>query len=74
MRVAEARRLLIQEETQKLIDMDEVSSQAVRRVQDSGIVFLDEIDKIAGRERARGRTSPARVSSGTSCRSSRERP
>jgi ATP-dependent HslUV protease ATP-binding subunit HslU len=53
-RVAEARRLLVQEETQKLIDMDEVSSQAIRRVQDSGIVFLDEIDKIAGRERTQG--------------------
>jgi ATP-dependent HslUV protease ATP-binding subunit HslU len=54
MRVGEARRLLIQEETQKLIDMDEVASQAIRRVQDSGIVFLDEIDKIAGRERGQG--------------------
>ena len=53
-RVSEARRLLIQEETQKLIDMDEVAAQAIRRVQDSGIVFLDEIDKIAGRERAQG--------------------
>jgi ATP-dependent HslUV protease ATP-binding subunit HslU len=52
--VGEARRLLIQEETQKLIDMDEVASQAIRRVQDSGIVFLDEIDKIAGRERGQG--------------------
>jgi ATP-dependent HslUV protease ATP-binding subunit HslU len=53
-RVAEARRLLVQEETQKLIDMDDVAAQAIRRVQDSGIVFLDEIDKIAGRERAHG--------------------
>ncbi len=53
-RVAEARRLLIQEEAQKLIDMDEVAAQAIRRVEDSGIVFLDEIDKIAGRERAQG--------------------
>jgi len=53
-RVTEARRLLVQEETQKLIDMDEVASQAIRRVQDSGIVFLDEIDKIAGRERGQG--------------------
>jgi ATP-dependent HslUV protease ATP-binding subunit HslU len=52
--VSEARRLLVQEETQKLIDMDEVSSRSVRRVQDSGIVFLDEIDKIAGRERGHG--------------------
>jgi ATP-dependent HslUV protease ATP-binding subunit HslU len=53
-RVSEARRLLIQEETQKLIDMDEVAGQAIRRVQDSGIVFLDEIDKIVGRERGQG--------------------
>jgi ATP-dependent HslUV protease ATP-binding subunit HslU len=53
-RVSEARRLLVQEETQKLIDMDEVAAQAIRRVQDSGIVFLDEIDKIAGRERGHG--------------------
>ncbi len=50
-RVAEARRLLAQEEAQKLIDMDEVTSQAIRRVEDTGIVFLDELDKIAGRER-----------------------
>src|SRR4029450_12367211 len=53
-RVSEARRLLIQEETQKLIDMDEVGSQAIRRVQDSGIVFLPESDKIPGRERGQG--------------------
>jgi ATP-dependent HslUV protease ATP-binding subunit HslU len=50
-RVSEARRLLAHEESQKLIDMDEVTTQAVRRVEDSGIVFLDELDKIAGRER-----------------------
>jgi ATP-dependent HslUV protease ATP-binding subunit HslU len=53
-RVADARRLLVQEEAQKLIDMEEVVAQAIRRVEDSGIVFLDEIDKIAGRERAHG--------------------
>ncbi len=53
-RVAEARRLLAQEEAQKLIDMDEVTSQAIRRVEDTGIVFLDELDKIAGRERGHG--------------------
>ncbi|MGH7355170.1 MAG: ATP-dependent protease ATPase subunit HslU, partial [Candidatus Rokuibacteriota bacterium] len=53
-RVAEARRLLVQEEAQKLVDMDEVVTQAIRRVEDSGIVFLDEIDKIAGREQAHG--------------------
>jgi ATP-dependent HslUV protease ATP-binding subunit HslU len=53
-RVAEARRLLVQEEAQKLVDMEEVVTQAIRRVEDSGIVFLDEIDKIAGREQAHG--------------------
>jgi ATP-dependent HslUV protease ATP-binding subunit HslU len=49
-RVAEARRLLIQEEAQKLVDMEEVVGQAIRRVENSGIVFLDELDKIAGRQ------------------------
>jgi ATP-dependent HslUV protease ATP-binding subunit HslU len=53
-KVKEARRILTQEEAQKLIDMDEVVAEAIRRVQDSGIVFLDEIDKIAGRERGYG--------------------
>jgi ATP-dependent HslUV protease ATP-binding subunit HslU len=53
-RVSEARRLLVQEEAQKLVDMEEVVSQAVRRVEDSGIVFLDELDKIAGREGGHG--------------------
>ena len=52
--VGEARRLLAQEEAQKLIDMEDVISQAIRRVQDSGIVFLDELDKIAGREGGHG--------------------
>jgi ATP-dependent HslUV protease ATP-binding subunit HslU len=45
--VPEARRLLVQEEMQKLIDMDEVVGEAIRRVENAGIVFLDEIDKIA---------------------------
>jgi ATP-dependent HslUV protease ATP-binding subunit HslU len=49
-RVAEARRLLAQEEAQKLVDMEEVVARAVRRVENSGIVFLDELDKIAGRQ------------------------
>ncbi|MCL5935260.1 MAG: ATP-dependent protease ATPase subunit HslU, partial [Firmicutes bacterium] len=48
--VADARKILIQQEAQKLIDMDEVTSQAVRRAEESGIIFLDEIDKIAGRD------------------------
>ena len=46
--VAEARRILVQEELNKLIDMDEVVNEAIYRVENSGIVFLDEIDKIAG--------------------------
>jgi ATP-dependent HslUV protease ATP-binding subunit HslU len=53
-KIGEARRLLIQEEAQKLVDMDEVVGQAVRRVENSGIVFLDELDKIAGREASHG--------------------
>jgi ATP-dependent HslUV protease ATP-binding subunit HslU len=53
-KVGEARRILAQEEAQKLIDMDEVTGQAIRRVENSGIVFLDELDKVAGRERGHG--------------------
>ena len=56
--VAEARRLLAQEEAQKLVDMEEVVSRAVRRVENSGIIFLDELDKIAGREGGGGRGGP----------------
>jgi len=48
MTVAEARNYLIQEEAQKLIDMDQAIREAVSRVENSGIVFLDEIDKVAG--------------------------
>jgi ATP-dependent HslUV protease ATP-binding subunit HslU len=46
--VDEAREILIQEEAQKLVDMDKVISEAVERVENSGIIFIDEIDKIAG--------------------------
>ena len=46
--LAEGRRLLVQEELQKLIDMDKVVSEAIERVENNGIVFLDEIDKICG--------------------------
>src|SRR6202035_5767010 len=45
---------LIQEEEQRLIDMDQVTRTAIDRVENSGIVFLDEIDKIAGREGGHG--------------------
>jgi ATP-dependent HslUV protease ATP-binding subunit HslU len=54
MKVPEAFDYLVQEEEQRLIDMDQVTRLAVERVEDSGIVFLDEIDKIAGREGSHG--------------------
>jgi len=47
--VAEARKILAQEEAEKLIDMDEVAREAVQRVEQNGIIFIDEIDKIAAR-------------------------
>ncbi len=53
-KVSEARRLLVQEEAQKLVDVDEAVSQAIQRVENSGIIFLDELDKIAGREGTHG--------------------
>lgn len=46
--VQEAKRIISQEEAQKMIDMDSVQNEAIKRVQDSGIVFIDEIDKVAG--------------------------
>jgi ATP-dependent HslUV protease ATP-binding subunit HslU len=54
MRVSEALEYLIQEEEQKLIDMDQVTRVALERVERNGIIFLDEIDKIAGREGGHG--------------------
>ena len=48
--ISEAKRYLIQEEAAKLVDMDEVVVEAMERVENSGIVFIDEIDKIAGPE------------------------
>src|SRR5438093_1367715 len=52
MRVGDARELLIQEEADKLVDQQNVAREAIERVEQSGIVFLDEIDKIAGRQQA----------------------
>jgi ATP-dependent HslUV protease ATP-binding subunit HslU len=54
MKVAEAFEYLVQEEEGRLVDMDQVTRTAVERVENSGIVFLDEIDKIAGREGGHG--------------------
>ena len=49
--IGEARKFLIEEETSKLIDMDEVKEEAIERAENSGIIFIDEIDKIAGTSR-----------------------
>ncbi len=54
MRVSEAIEYLVQEEEQKLIDMEQVTRVALERVEKNGIIFLDEIDKIAGREGGHG--------------------
>ena len=54
MKVPEALEYLTQEEEQKLIDMDSVARTAVERVEQAGIIFIDEIDKIAGREGGHG--------------------
>ncbi len=54
MRVSEALDYLIQEEEQKLVDMDQVTRVAIERVERSGIIFLEEVDKIAGREGGHG--------------------
>ena len=53
-KIPEALEILTQEEASKLVDMDKVTAEAIRRVEQSGIVFLDEIDKIAGRESING--------------------
>lgn len=54
MNIENARKFLFQEEVQKLIDMDDVVLEALKRVEETGIIFLDEIDKIAGRESGKG--------------------
>ena len=58
MTVEEARRVLIAEEQEKLIDRSQVEGEAIKRVEESGIVFLDEIDKICSRDDAGGRGGP----------------
>ena len=56
--VAEARRILLEEEAAKLIDMDEVKEEAIQRAQDAGIIFIDEIDKIASGAGKKGGSGP----------------
>lgn len=46
--IAEARKILMEEETSKLIDMDEVKEEALEKAENTGIIFIDEVDKIAG--------------------------
>ena len=58
MTVEEARRVLVAEEQEKLIDRSQVEGEAIKRVEESGIVFLDEIDKICSRDNAGGRGGP----------------
>ena len=53
-KVSEARKILVQDEASKLVDMDEVVKQAIYLVEQNGMIFLDEIDKIASRERGQG--------------------
>lgn len=53
-KIKEAREFLMEDEEKRLIDMDQVARLAVERVEHSGIIFLDEVDKIAGRESGRG--------------------
>ncbi len=52
--ISEARKIIAQEEAQKLIDMDAVQREAIQRVENSGIVFIDEIDKVAGGGKSQG--------------------
>jgi ATP-dependent HslUV protease ATP-binding subunit HslU len=52
--IAEARRILLEEESSKLIDMDEVKEEAIRKAENTGIIFIDEIDKIASSSKGAG--------------------
>ncbi|WP_031514391.1 ATP-dependent protease ATPase subunit HslU [Desulfofalx alkaliphila] len=52
--VREARKILTQQEAQKLVDMDEATAEAIKRAEEQGIIFLDEIDKIAGKDYGHG--------------------
>jgi len=58
MKISDARPILLNEETEKLIDHDAANQEAIERVQNSGIVFIDEIDKVAGGTTGDGRSGP----------------
>ena len=68
MTVAQSYELLITEEADKLLDSEAVSRDAIAAVEQNGIVFIDEIDKIAPRRDARRRRLAARACSATCCR------
>lgn len=56
--IAEAKKLLIEEESAKLIDMDEVKEEAIRKAENTGMIFIDEVDKIAGASSKKGGGGP----------------
>ena len=56
--VSEARKILLEEEASRLIDMDEVKEEAIRRAEEAGIIFIDEIDKIASSAATKGGSGP----------------
>ena len=67
LKVREARKVLAQEEASKLVDADSITAEAIRRTESLGIVFLDELDKIAGREHGSGPQVSRKESSAISC-------
>jgi len=56
--IAEAKKILLEEESSKLIDMDEVKEEAIRKAENTGIIFIDEVDKIAGGGKKNGGGGP----------------
>ncbi len=54
MTIGEAKKLLLEEEAARLIDMDEVKEEAIEKAQNTGIIFIDEIDKIASSSNRQG--------------------
>jgi ATP-dependent HslUV protease ATP-binding subunit HslU len=52
--VGDARRILVEQEAERMVDMEQVTGEAITRTEQSGIIFIDEMDKIAGRERTMG--------------------
>jgi len=73
-KVPEALEILTVEEADKLVDMDAVVQEAIRRVEQTGIIFIDEIDKIAGRENAHGADVSRQGVQRTCCRWSKAAP